>query len=249
MSTNRIFTPQEKNFLKKHNFDFNQKVNHYIPVEYLVNISEFKGHTFYVNKDVLIPRIETETLVDLAVSRIDKSKPVTILDLCTGSGCIGISISSILSETKTPHVLYLTDISQKALRIAKINAKKILSNETKVYFIQSNLFEKIPKINFDLIVSNPPYIPSKNIPHLDKSVKDFEPHLALDGGLEGTTLINKIISFLPQYQSKINTIIEIDDSHNLKKINSGSLNSTLFKDQFGVNRFISFSSSKPFSLL
>lgn len=242
----RQLTPYEKNFLLRHNYDFtNTPINSDIPVEYLVNTAEFKNHEFYVNQNTLIPRIETEQLVDLALKNIQTNfknkKKVIIADLCTGSGCIGISLAIELTKDKTDFLIYFSDISNDALEVAKKNYQNLLPNyQNNAKFIVSNLFENFPKnLNIDLVISNPPYIPSKRISKLHESVKNFEPILALDGGSDGALLINKIISDLPIFQKKINCLIEIDDSHNLNKIKSEGLNPSLVKDQFGVNRFLS----------
>lgn len=242
----RQLTPYEKNFLLRHNFDFTSTpITSDIPVEYLVNTAEFKGHNFYVDQNTLIPRIETEQLVDLALQNIqtnfkDKEK-ITIADLCTGSGCVGISLALELVKNEIDFQIYLSDISPKALEVAKRNYNNLLPNYTEnAIFLVSDLFNEYPKnTKFDLVVSNPPYIPSQNISKLQNNVKNYEPILALDGGQDGAELINKIISLLPKYQINVNAILEIDDTHDLSNIKSEGLNPSLFTDQFGVNRFLS----------
>lgn len=242
----RQLTPYEKNFLTKHHFDFaNTPITNDIPVEYLVNVAEFKGHNYYVDQNTLIPRIETEQLVDLALQNIqanfkDKEK-ITIADLCTGSGCVGISLALELVKNNIDFQIYFSDISKEALEVAKKNYSNLLPNKPEnAIFLVSDLFSEYPKdIKFDLVVSNPPYIPNQNIPNLHNSVKDFEPIIALDGGQDGAEIINKIISLLPNYQNNVNAILEIDDTHDLNKIKSEGLNPSLIKDQFGVNRFLS----------
>ncbi len=242
----RQLTPYEKNFLLRHNFDFtNTPITSDIPVEYLVNTAEFKGHNLYVDQNTLIPRIETEQLVDLALQNIqtnfkDKEK-ITIADLCTGSGCVGISLALELEKNKIDFQIYLSDISKEALEIAKRNYNNLLPNYTEnAIFLVSDLFNEYPEdIKLDLVVSNPPYIPNQNISKLHNSVKNYEPIIALDGGQDGAEIINKIISSLPKHQTKTNALIEIDDTHDLSKIKSERLNPSLIKDQFGVNRFLS----------
>ncbi len=242
----RILTPYEKNFLTRHNFDFTSTpITSDIPVEYLVNSAEFKGHNFYVNQNTLIPRIETEQLVDLALQNIQTNfkakEKITIADLCTGSGCVGISLALELIKNKIDFQIYLSDISKEALEVAKRNYNNLLPNYSEnATFLVSDLFNEYPKnINFDLVISNPPYIPNQNISNLQSSVKDYEPIIALDGGIEGAEIINKIISLLPKHQTHVNAILEIDDTHDLNKIKSEGLNPSLVKDQFGVNRFLS----------
>ncbi len=242
----RKLTPYERNFLIRHNFDFTKiQITDNTPVEYLVNAAEFKGHIFYVDQNTLIPRIETEQLVDLALENIktnfkNKDK-VIIADLCTGSGCISVSLCLELLKANIAFQIYLSDISPKALEVAHKNYQKHLSNNSNnAIFLVSDLFDNYPKnLNIDLVVSNPPYIPSDRILNLPEEIKNYEPIIALDGGPDGTTIINKIITDLPKFQKKINCLIEIDDSHNLNKIKSEGLNPSLIKDQFGVNRFLS----------
>lgn len=242
----RQLTPYEKNFLLRHNFDFTSTpITSDIPVEYLVNTAEFKGHNFYVDQKTLIPRIETEQLVDLALQNIqtnfkDKEK-ITIADLCTGSGCAGISLALELVKNEIDFQIYLSDISPEALEVAKRNYNSLLPNYTEnAIFLVSDLFNEYPiNIKFDLVVSNPPYIPSQNISKLQNNVKNYEPIIALDGGQDGAEIINKIISLLPKYQINVNAILEIDDTHDLSNIKSEGLNPSLFTDQFGVNRFLS----------
>lgn len=246
----RILTPNEKNFLLKHHFDLNSpQLQTDIPVEYLVGKAVFRSLDFFVTTDTLIPRIETEQLVDLALENIThnftSSKKIIIADICTGSGCIGISLATELLKAKYDFHLYMSDISQEALKIAKKNYQNLLpKNLEQVTFIESDLYSNYPKnINIDLVITNPPYIPTNRINNLDNSVKNYEPIIALDGGSDGTKFINSIIDSLPVFQKRINAIIEIDDSHNLGHIKkSESYKLSLIKDTFGVNRFLSLNS-------
>ena len=149
-----------------------------MPLQYVTNIQEFMKLYFYVNKNVLIPQPDTEILVEEIINLLnDKIKKYNILDLCTGSGAIGVSVAKYINSFVT-----MSDISDKALEIAKKNAvNNGVANECK--FILSNMFESIEG-KFDVIVSNPPYIRTKIISSLDKEVQN-EPHLALDGGEDG----------------------------------------------------------------
>ena len=211
----------------------------------MVNVAEFRGLNFYIDQNTLIPRIETEQLVDLALENIltnfKNKEKIVIADLCTGSGSIGISLALELAKRNIDFHIYFSDISKDALDIAKKNYYNFLPKKiANANFIHSDLFNNFPKdLNFDLIISNPPYVPNERIASLQNSVKNYEPILALDGGKDGTEIINKIILQLPKFQKKINCLIEIDDSHNLDKIKSEGLNPSLIKDQFGVNRFLS----------
>ena len=134
---------------------------------------------FFVNENVLIPRQDTEVLVEEAIHIAKKNNVKNILDLCTGSGAIAISLAKYLDNVQ----ITATDISKDALRVAKKNA---ISNEVgeKITFIESDLFENIAKTKFDMIISNPPYIKKDVIKSLSKDVQK-EPHIALDGGYDG----------------------------------------------------------------
>lgn len=147
------------------------------PLQYVIGKWEFMGRTFIVTPDVLIPRPDTEILCECAANYIKgRSGNVAVLDLCTGSGCIGISIAC---EAKNSTVS-CEDISKAALKIAEENARL---NGAKINFILSDMFENCG--TYDVIVSNPPYIPTKTIDELASTVKNFEPHIALDGGEDG----------------------------------------------------------------
>lgn len=160
-----------------------------IPLQYITGEQEFMGLKFLVNSNVLIPRQDTEVLVEEALKKI---KPgMEVLDLCTGSGCIIISILKNAPEVTG----VAADISKQALNIAKENAKL---NEVSVRFETSDLFNSI-KGTFDVIVSNPPYIPTEEITKLMPEVRDFEPYDALDGKEDGLYFYRKIIREGKQY--------------------------------------------------
>ena len=156
------------------------------PIAYIFEEKEFWSKNFFVSPDTLIPRPETELLVEKLIE-IFKGKKISILDIGTGSGCILISLLIELMNCSGVGI----DISKKALVIAKKNAKKhgILNN---IKFFNKSLDSKIEQ-KFDLIVSNPPYIMSNQIENLMKDVKQFEPRIALDGGNDGLDLIRKVI--------------------------------------------------------
>lgn len=163
-----------------------------VPLQYLMGECEFMGYDFYVDERVLIPRQDTECLVELAVESIrEKSTKVRVLDLCTGSGCIGISVSKLCPDTE----VILADISDGALTVAKKNAQNLSADVT---LIKGNLFENIEG-RFDYILSNPPYIPSEVIEGLMPEVKEHEPRLALDGEADGLSFYRKIIDEAPDY--------------------------------------------------
>jgi len=163
-----------------------------VPVAYLIGSRDFWTLNLKVTKDTLIPRPETELLVETALEKIPQDKPFSVLDLGTGTGAIALSIAS---ERPLGQVLAV-DVSAKALRVAKQNADD--NRIDNVQFLQSSWFEQIPDQTFDLIVSNPPYI-EDNDPHLDQGDVRYEPKLALTSGFDGFDDIRKIISHSPQY--------------------------------------------------
>lgn len=146
-----------------------------IPLQYITGEQEFMGLNFKVNPHVLIPRQDTEILVEEALKAITPG--MEILDLCTGSGCIAVSLAKFKPKTKVQGA----DISPEALQVSEENAKR---NGVDVRFFLSDMFKQV-RGNFDVIVSNPPYIPTGVIQGLMPEVKDFEPHLALDGREDG----------------------------------------------------------------
>ena len=164
-----------------------EKRKEHIPLQYIINKQNFYGLDFYVDESVLIPRYDTENIVDRIVKDCKENKCLSVLDLCTGSGCIAVSLKKCGFEK-----VYAADISDKALAVAKHNAKL---NNADIIFLQSDLYENFPKeIRFDIIVSNPPYISTDEIARLEKQVRDFEPKLALDGGRDGLDFYKKIIN-------------------------------------------------------
>lgn len=148
------------------------------PLQYITNKQEFMGLDFYVDENVLIPQPDTEILVEKAIEIAETTQKNKILDMCTGSGCIAISLAKKINNAQITAV----DISNSALNVANKNA--INNNvENKIKFINSNMFNNIEE-KFDIIVSNPPYIETETINKLGIEVQN-EPHLALDGGIDG----------------------------------------------------------------
>ena len=158
------------------------------PIAYLINKKEFWKYEFYVNNDVLIPRPDTELIIEQVMKTYSIHSEAQVLDIGTGSGCI---LLSILKE-RTNFYGTGIDISKKSIDISKFNAKKLkLMNRVKFYNSDVDNF-KIGK--YDLIVSNPPYIKLFNLKYLEKDIVNFEPKLALSGGLDGFSKIKKVIS-------------------------------------------------------
>jgi len=197
------------------------------PIAYLINKKEFWKDEFYVNRDVLIPRPDTEIIIEQVLKIYSKKSQLQALDIGTGSGCI------LLSIIKERPNFYGTgiDISKKSIKVSKINAKQ-LNLINRVKFIHSS----VDNFNFgkyDLIVSNPPYIELLNIKYLEKDVVNFEPKLALSGGFDGFSKIRKVInkaSILIKKNGKFILEIGFNQKNKVKKI--------LKKEGFYINKAI-----------
>lgn len=157
-----------------------------VPLQYITGKQEFMKLNFLVTKDTLIPRQDTEILVEEVIKIAEDIKNAVILDLCTGSGAIAVSCAKYINNSK----IYASDISIKAIEIAKKNAE-FNGVKNNIKFIESNLFSKVKDKKFDIIVSNPPYIETDIIKTLSKDVQN-EPRLALDGGKDGLDFYRKI---------------------------------------------------------
>jgi len=157
------------------------------PIAYLLNKKFFWKSEFYVNKNTLIPRPDTEIIIEQILKVTKNKNYLRILDIGIGSGCI---LLSILKERKNYYGTGI-DISKDSLEISKINAKKLLVEE-RIKFYKSDV-DKFAQGKYDLIVSNPPYIKKNNLKYLESDVLKFEPKLALDGGLDGLSVIRKVI--------------------------------------------------------
>ena len=181
------------------------------PIQYITQNQEFMKLNFYVNEDVLIPRADTEILVEEVIKyakTINKEK-INILDLCTGSGAIGISLAKYISNS----FVTMSDISIEALEVARINAKNN-NVENKTRIIKSNLFENIQG-KFDIIASNPPYIEREEISKLDINVQN-EPVIALDGGIDGLDFYRKIADNANNYLNE-NGLLFLEIGYNQKE--------------------------------
>lgn len=203
-----------------------------IPLQYITGSQEFMGLEFEVDENVLIPRQDTEILVE-EVLKVSKDK--SVLDLCTGSGCIIISLAK-LGELKAA---VGADISTKALELAKRNAENI---NVDVKFIHSDLFEKVEG-NYDIVVSNPPYIKSEELSALMPEVKNHEPILALDGGSDGLIFYRRIINDLLRFLNPGGYVF-FEIGHDQGEAVSSMLTRTGFvdiyikKDLGGLNRIV-----------
>ena len=192
---NELIKKQLQEVEKEKEEEYKQKVEQIlqgIPLQYITNLQEFMKLNFFVNENVLIPQPDTEILVEEVIKIAQLENKIKILDICTGSGCIGISLAYYLKNAK----ISMSDISKNAIEIAKKNAKenKVLE---KTKFIKSDLFENIEE-KFDIIVSNPPYIETDVIKNLSKQVQN-EPKIALDGGEDGLLFYRKLIKEAPNF--------------------------------------------------
>jgi release factor glutamine methyltransferase len=157
------------------------------PLQYITGHQEFMSLNFAVGPSVLIPRQDTEILVEYIMEFVGQKENVSILDIGTGSGCIAISLAHYIKGSRVLGV----DISKDALELSRKNARSC-GVEERITFLESNLFENVPMQKFDVIVSNPPYIPNRVIDTLDRQVKDFEPKIALEGGEDGLDFYGRI---------------------------------------------------------
>jgi len=199
------------------------------PVAYLLNTKEFWSIKLNVDKDVLIPRPETEILVERLVKHYKNKQPY-ILDIGTGSGCIIISLLQELKKSKGIAI----DISNKALNIAKKNSK---NNNTfnRIKFINSSICQ-FNNFKFDLIVSNPPYIARHQLKNLSEDIKNFEPKIALDGGNDGLDVIRKVI-YKSRKILKINGMLALEIGNGQYKKVSQILKLNKFREKFLINDY------------
>ncbi len=160
-----------------------EKRAEHVPAQYIIGKTNFMGFDISVNENVLIPRQDTESVVEETLKKIPQS--ATVLDMCTGSGCIAIAIKKFRDDAK----VFAADISRKALEVAKIN---IEDNNLDIKLIESDLFENIEE-SFDVIISNPPYVTKNEYDELESEVKNFEPKLALVAGDDGLDIYKRLI--------------------------------------------------------
>ena len=213
-----------------------EKLTKGVPLQHITHRQEFMKMDFFVDENVLIPRPDTEILVEEVIKIAQKYNSPRILDLCTGSGAIAISLKKFVPNADITAV----DISEKALEIAQKNAEKL---EAKINFVKSDLFDKLDNKKFDIIVSNPPYIRKDEIKKLSEEVQK-EPKIALDGGEDGLDfyriITEQAINYLKTgsflcfeigYNQKNDVIKIIEDDQNYK-------NTYCKKDLYGNDRII-----------
>ncbi|AOP32773.1 protein-(glutamine-N5) methyltransferase, release factor-specific [Leptospira tipperaryensis] len=210
------------------------------PTAYITGQKAFYNSVFYVNENVLIPRPETEELVEkILLDFKEDPKEINVLDLCTGSGCIGIS----LKLSRKDWNVSLSDISKEALSIAEKNTIQILGEKDSIQFLESDLFSLIPEESkFDLIATNPPYIPSSDKETMMKDVVDYEPHLALflDNPKEFlTNLIAKAHSYLNAHgKFYMETLPSLANVLVAESLDRGWAKAKVEKDLSGKERFV-----------
>jgi release factor glutamine methyltransferase len=220
------------------------------PVEYITGLAEFYGREFKVDERVIIPRTESEELVDLGIewllSQDEQSKRnLNVIDVGTGSGAIGITLLLEAEKNGLAIELTLTDVSVDCLAAAKDNMKKLLSTQqqARMNLIKSDLLASVTG-KFDLIAANLPYVPTGLLKTHPNSVKFYEPNLGLDGGRDGLNLIRQLIMQIPGYLNDGGVLIlEVDErseisSRSLGISNNHNLRYKVLQDQFGKQRFV-----------
>ncbi len=229
-------------------FQYIEERRKHIPLQHITNEQEFMGYPFYVNEHVLVPRQDTEVLVEEALSRLQSD--MRILDLCTGSGCILLSLLKRAEENYK--ITGLTgvgvDISEEALEVAKRNREALGCPEKQVHFLQGDLFEALGQDSdqeqkFHILVSNPPYIRTAVIEELDEEVKLHDPYIALDGKEDGLYFYERIIREVSKYLVKPGYLlfeIGYDQGKQVSDLmkKAGFCQVTVKKDLAGLDRVV-----------
>lgn len=228
------------------------------PLQYILGYQEFMGFNFNVTKDVLIPRQDTEILVESIINKAPSNNPLFILDIGTGSGCISISLAKFLKNA----IVISLDISDNALKVAYSNAK-LNDVLDKVFFLKSDIFsnvetlangsvdffnreipflDKIVNDKFDILVSNPPYIPLNEMKTLDIGVSKYEPNLALYGGIDGLDFYRAIVTQSTKFLKHTGILafeVGYNQSDSVKSLMEKSFtNIDIIKDLNGINRVV-----------
>jgi release factor glutamine methyltransferase len=236
INRSEFFLRREEQLLEDKAFYYHSLVEQragHIPLQHITGSQEFMGLDFEVNEHVLIPRQDTEILVEEA-GKVCSGK--SVLDLCTGSGCIIISLAKLYPISKAAAV----DISEKALETAGRNAVR---HGVEIEFILSDLYERVEGV-YDIIVSNPPYIPKNEINNLMPEVKDHEPYIALEGGEDGLDFYRRIIQGLKRHlsdQGRVFFEIGCDQAEAVSQLLAleGFAKIQVKKDLSGLNRVVS----------
>ena len=207
-------------------YELVQKRNEGYPLQYITNSQEFMDLNFYVQEGVLIPRPDTETLVEKVIEIAKKkyNNKIKILDLGTGSGAIAVSLAYYLKNS----VVTALDISEKSVETANINIKR--HNLKNIKVIKANIFDFITREKFHIIVSNPPYIERDTIKSLQTEVSVYEPRLALDGGEDGLDYYRRIVELFAELHEKKGVLVVEIGYEQKKSVEEIFLNSKLFKE-------------------
>lgn len=229
--------PMEQNELSKFREYVKKRAQH-VPIAYIIGEREFMGLPFKVTKDTLIPRPDTEILVENVLNNVDRDKEIEIVDIGTGSGAIILSLLVNLPKAQGKTV----DISSKAIEVAKENAVNLQVNDRCEFFI-GDLFAPLNGSKFDVIVSNPPYIPQKDIATLEDDVKEYEPVSALTDGGDGLSYYRRLLSEGKAYIKENGFIaleIGIYQSEDVKQIamDNGWKDIKIIKDYAGIDRVV-----------
>ena len=245
LKTNRLnlYLNSDRHLTDDHLFMYKKLIQRRLkgePIAYIVGSKEFMNFDLIVDENVLIPRPETEILVEIVIDRLKNiSGKIKIADLGTGSGAIAISIAKFIVNVEVEAV----DISEKAIEVAKLNA---INNNVadKINFHVGDLFDPIFDQQFNVIVSNPPYIPSDIINTLQSEVKNYEPRIALDGGADGLNFYRKIINESPKLLLK-NGFIAVEIGYDQSELITNLIESggrfkqiEVIKDLAGLDRIV-----------
>lgn len=213
------------------------------PLQHIIGRQEFWGLEFTVTRDVLIPRPETELVVETALKIVKRASRATIVDLCTGSGCVAVSLAREIEDAR----IFATDMSMQTLAVARENARKHDVSD-RIRFMDGNLFRPLEELDLrdrvDVITANPPYIRSGDLPMLQAEVKDYEPEIALIAGPEGTEIQKKIIDNASAFLKKQGALIMemgLGQAETLKTMaaDTGSYAEIeILKDLAGIERVI-----------
>lgn len=236
ISVDKLTDKEYKRYLKL----IDKRCKH-VPLDKIIGYVEFYNLKIPYNKNILSPRVETELLAERVIKDLEKVKNVEglkVLDMCTGSGCLGLAIAKHIDSSVT-----LSDISKKAIKLAEKNGKyNYISSD--VNYVISDLFDNIID-KYDIIVCNPPYIKTSDLAKLEIEVRDFDPILALDGGKDGLDFYRKIIKSAPEYLTTKNNLgyiyfeIGVDQSETIcKMLEKDFVNIKVIKDYSKIDRFI-----------
>ena len=204
------------------------------PLQYILGTTVFSGLEFEVCPGVLIPRPETELIPLWTEVLLRENASPEILDLCCGSGCLGLAIKYMMPLARVT----MSDLSPEAVRVSERNREKLDLN---CEILQGDLFEPLQGRKFDCIVSNPPYIPTKTIETLQREVKDFEPRLALDGGADGLDIYRRIAEEAPKHVTRGGMLImEVGEgeAQDVAKMFQGKCYTMIAKDFNGIERYV-----------